>query len=153
MRLLCQIFSGLALLLNAAVANAETPQAENLTGLNSFNILVEGLPNAAAQCGITKVDLDTELRFVLGQSRIKLTTSLPAEGLISLAVNVLPNCVSSYDLEVLTNTTILKTGQSAPAAIWGNGGVRSGGNPKTDTLTAVDQMTKQLVNDWNSVNK
>lgn len=123
-----------------------------MRGLYTFDIRVEDLSPASSHCGITKDAIEREVRFVVGQSKIKLAeTAIDAS--IYVSVTLLNNCVSNYGVQVLAPVKILKSGVEAIPSIWQSGGVRSGGEPRADTLLAVSEDTKEFVNDWNSVNK
>jgi hypothetical protein len=66
----------IALLLSLTIMNGSAFAAgsgpEELKGLKSFSIIIEKLPDNAGSCGITEEGLETDLRFILGQSKINL---------------------------------------------------------------------------------
>lgn len=141
-------------ILLATTAWAQDIRAAPLAGLRTFGVAVEPLDADAIKCGITQDDLSTSIHFILGQSRMTLTDDLVNRPYVYLDVTVLSNCSASYQLSVIAPVTIQATNKpDYSATIWNEGGLRTGGNPQLDTTAAVEGVTKQLVNDWNSANK
>src|ERR1041385_7272833 len=135
------------LFLGVSLAHAQGT-AKNLRGLRSADLAVENLSDAAAQCGIDKPLLETSLRFILQQSRLRLESN--ARAYIYLRVTVLANCASDVTLKVNAPVTILHNKESTLAGIWEAGVTRAGmrGEAARDTADVVERLAKQLVADW-----
>ena len=155
MKILQTAFVALSIIAVATTsASARTYQTKNLAGLTRFFLIIDGLNDNWKMCGVTKESLETSLRFILGQSKIKLVEDGGEQGVIALSVNVNRNCAINYDILVKTNVWILATKQIAlGATIWNEGWVMSGGNAAVDFSGLIENAAKVLVNDWNSVNK
>jgi hypothetical protein len=64
---------GLVLVLLGAVpATAQTDQQERLRGLTEVDVLIEGLPDASASCGITETGLTTAMNKALLDNGIRV---------------------------------------------------------------------------------
>jgi hypothetical protein len=147
-----------AVLFSMVAASAWAQKGQALRGIASADIVIENLSEAATACGVTKSVLDTSVRFVLGQSRIKIDSS--ADPYIYINVNVIrlkeiDLCVFNYFVafraaaRVISNNVIV-TG----ADLWSQGGV--GAYPRSETRRAVTEniegLTKNLVVEWNKTN-
>ena len=132
-----------------AQSPARADDEHALTGLKSFNLVIENLDSEAERCGITLSSLDTSLRSVLGQSRIQVVNAERDDGYIYLDVIAQRQCLVRVDLEVHTPVTVIRSHNFAIAAIWRTGGI-VGSNHLTEL---VEEYAKQLVNDWNDVNQ
>jgi hypothetical protein len=125
-----------------------------LTGIRTLALLIEDLPQKAVECGITLRSLDNVARFMIEQSNIQLvSTDVFFDGYIYVNVDVVPNCSSRVDVRVRTPVDIRNTAVTSWASIWEKGGLRTGGDPGEDTTLVLQQITKELVRDWNSVNQ
>jgi hypothetical protein len=140
-------------LLLATSATANDSDALPLKGLKTFRIVIEDLPPEAAKCGIYKVGVETSLRFILGQSRMKITSQGLTMSGIYARINALPNCAMSVSLQVLADVVITQNNQKDDAAtIWDQEILSTGPNSGQAAQENIEQLAKQLVNDWNSVN-
>ena len=143
---------GFALLVLSPSAKAEDPIP--LAGIRSLAILVEDLPEEASECGIAVESLDNTARFMIEQSTIRLvSTDVFFDAYLYVNVDVVPNCSSRVDVRVRTPVDIRNTSVTSWATIWEKGGLRTGGKPGEDTTHMLEQITKELVQDWNLVNK
>lgn len=125
-----------------------------LTGLRNFSIVIENLQPAAARCGVTKNRLETDLRFVLGQSGLVIADQGPTDGIIYLNVTMLDNCAANVELEVMAGVTINVSARRDTAYIWQDGGLTySEVDPGRAIDSWVDRLVKELVIDWNCVNR
>lgn len=133
-----------------AICRADTQSAAPLRGLKTFSIVIEGLNENAKKCGVTTDDLQTDISFVLGQSRIVIRgPGQMNDGFIYLNVLIAPDCLATLNLDVETMATIQKNGVVQDVSVW-----HTGGYSGTSKLPGqIDQFTKMLVVDWNSVNK
>jgi hypothetical protein len=142
---------GALVLANSAAAGSR--EAAPLKGLTTFFILIEAVPPEAAECGIDKESVETSLRFILGQSRMKITSDELAANDIYVRVNVLQRCIFNIELQVLTAVTITQTNQKYhEAVIWEREVLGSVANAGQATQQNIERLAKALVNDWNSVN-
>jgi hypothetical protein len=130
-------------------SHARADNEHALTGLKSFKLVIENLDSEAEGCSITLSSLDTSLRSVLGQSHIQVVNAEHDDGYIYLLVLAQRQCSVRVDLEVRTPVTVIRSHNFAIATIW-----RTGGIVGSDYLTEmVEEYAKQLVNDWNEVNR
>src|SRR4051812_38319022 len=81
------------------VALGQSSTQKGLAGINNVGILVDGLDADATACGLSEEALQTSLRFVLQQSRIRVVDNSRSDGTY-LYVNVatLDNCAVSVYL-------------------------------------------------------
>ena len=126
-----------------------------LGGLHRLNLVVETLSAGAAQCGVTKDLLETSLRFIIGQSRIIIVgEGEPRDAYIYLQVTMLgrPICAANVYLGVSTFVTVNLTNHVTYARVWDANTVRTGGDAPRGVSDDVEQLAKQLVNDWSAAN-
>jgi anti-sigma-K factor RskA len=141
--------------LPAAAQNLQNFNAYPLGGITKFAILVEPMSPDAARCGITADQVETSVRFIIGQSKMELSSlnSDPLLPEIYVNVTALSNCAAFASLEVKTTVTILASKQLwTGATIWDAGVIRTGPNAGQSVADIVERLAKQLVNDWNTVN-
>jgi len=135
------------------VAVSADASTDALKHLNTFTVLIDA---SDFPCGPTKKDIDTGLRYVLSQSRIKLAEGLGPSSAIYVNVALVDDCsAANVRIEVLANVRITETNQPVyGATIWEDGGgVLSGrSNMRSHILEEVERLTKKLVVDWSSVN-
>jgi hypothetical protein len=62
---------------------------EALQGLNEFRVVIEDLDDEARSCGIQASEVETAIRFILQQSRIRTTTALSKHGFVYANLMVL----------------------------------------------------------------
>ena len=138
------------LMTSANSAHADFQRAAPLAGLSSFRIVIENLNENAMECGVSREDLDRGIRFIINQSKIDLTQSSDrADGTIYLNVLLTSDCAAATKLEVETPTTIMRTGRFAYATIWKEAGYATRGR----IFGQVQNFARELVNDWNLVNR
>jgi hypothetical protein len=133
-------------------ASHESTPLIGLSGLRTFVIDVVDLNESAARCGILKIELENRLRFILGQSSIRIVDDT-ADGAISLEVNVLRSCASNVQLSVFSRVTLHSTGKASYAVTWQEGFLQDGRDARTQIGNSVESLVRQLVNEWNLVNK
>lgn len=87
----------LALCWNAAPF--QTPNASNLKGIHSVNLLVDRAKSNP--CGISEDDITTSVKFILGQSSLHITEAhSPFIGYVNL--NIMEDChASSVSVQLL----------------------------------------------------
>jgi hypothetical protein len=138
-----------ASIFSASAVQAQTVEASHLRGIQGFSVVIEDLSSSAQQCGITRQELDTSLRFILSQSKIIIDKDQGA--IIDLNVTVSDNCDASVVLKVITPAKTLITNKVLPASIWRQGMLILG-HAKIYIDSAVEDLAKKLVVDWSSVN-
>ena len=153
MKLVLLLVFACALFVSVSFAHAQGTGGKNLRGLRSANLAIENLSNAAAQCGIDKPLLETSLRFILQQSRLRLVSD--AHVYIYLRVTVVPSCAADITLKVDAPVTISYNKESTLAGIWEAGLTLTSPRSEAarDTANAVERLAKQLVADWSAVNQ
>jgi hypothetical protein len=147
--LLCVIAIGLDLT-SLTPASAQSYEARYLKGLKSFHIIVETIPSNS--CGVTEDDVRSSVQFVLTQSRIHIIQN--AENWIYVNVGVLNNCsAADIYISVIVPVTLLQTKRFASGEIWRDGKLLGGvSDMQSRVMSAVEQVMKNLVVDWSSVN-
>jgi hypothetical protein len=149
------LLAALIVLTYPSASHAQSISAAPLAGLKSMYILMEYLDEDAKTCGLTAAALDTSLRFILGQSRIQVSSSNFGDTYVYLQVTALKGCAITVHLSVTTAVTIAKTGREARGAVWSTGGLSTGPRDSTSSraIGMTEQYAKRLVVDWNSVNQ
>lgn len=139
----------LCVLVNKALS--QSYQAIALKGMEEFDIVMD--LNTDSPCGISKDDINTRVRYVVGQSTIRLVTFSPHS--IYVNVNALSTCsAAEVSVFVISPVTINGTGVVLKEAfIWNKSALLSGSNLRTRVLQELEDDCKALVVDWNSVNK
>jgi hypothetical protein len=144
---------GLCVLLAAVSAQAK----QELQGLREFDVVIEGLSQSSIACGINDSLINTALRFVLQQSKIRVNRQ--ATSFIYVAVATIPpwqgSCRFSVRLEVHTPIIVRGSGVPGWGAVWSGSAIYSDAVhaiPKTLT-EAVESLSKRFVVDWSSVNQ
>jgi hypothetical protein len=149
--LLIALIFAVASLTAAAPASAGI-EALPLKGIRSLSVLIEEVsPNS---CGVTKADLETDVRYVLSQSRIKIVDNVFG-GYVYVAVTVLDDCsAANVEIAVEVNAVISRTKREELVDIWDKTELLGGRSEmQTRIGDTVEQLTKKLVVDWASVNQ
>jgi hypothetical protein len=138
-----------------AVASAQAQQA--LKGLREFRVVIEDLDGNAKACGITASLINTSLRFVIQQSKIRLTESY-GRPWIYIRVSVLSPqlgfCTYSTEMTVTAKIFVQESTESGWGKIWDKVVLSMyaiSDTPKMVSAT-VESLAKQLVVDWATVN-
>lgn len=106
-------------------------------------------------CGLTESALDTSVRFILSQSRIRIAPGNGASDYVYLNVNILPNCeLADYQLSVNSKVTVTTSNRDVYGAmIWRDGGLLSGASNTHDRIvSSVEEVVKEFVVDWSAAN-
>lgn len=135
----------------AAPPDALAGDATNLKRIGPLHFLIEVIrPN---DCGVNKDDLMTSLRFVVSQSRMKISDS-HLTPTIYLNVNIFDDCsAANVRLEVYTFATIPENHVYGTVTIWDDEHLLGGRSDMSSRVAnAVERLAKSLVVDWSSVN-
>jgi hypothetical protein len=136
----------------AKVMVSQTVAAKSLRGIKAVNILVDGVDGNA--CGISKDEVITSVKFIVGQSAIHLTEEQTP---FAIYVNIASSdgcTASSVSVQMLAEVTINGSGEyDGAATIWNKGEILTGPHEKMEILGDIESMCKRLVVDWASVNK
>lgn len=124
--------------------------AASLKGIHSVSIAIDG--TVGNPCGISQDDITTSVKFIVGQSPLRIVGHSTFN--IYVSVIVMDDCTaSSVSVQVLAPATIDGTGVwDAAATVWGKAGLLTGPNQRTRVLEQIEADCKTLVVDWNSVN-
>lgn len=141
----------LALWCLIGVVNAANAD-EDLRGINGFGLFVGNLDDDAKKCGITKATIETSIRFILQQSKIKLQDG--SSHVIATDMVVLDNCAFSWRLELWAPVTITPNKRTTIAPIWLTGGISTGPQASADQRAgrAFEAGSKRLVSAWSQGN-
>ena len=128
----------------------QSSDADSLKGITAVGVLVDG--TLLNPCGISKEEVITSVKFIIGQSSIRLSDKSTYS--VYVSINSLDDCVASpVDVYVVAPVTVIGTGTTDYGAlVWNKGGVLSGPNQKERILAQVESFCKSMVVDWNSVN-
>ncbi len=145
--------SAAAVLLQSPALAIASVGGDNLKGLRSMHVVVEAVrPNA---CGVTTQALETGLRSIVAQSRLKFVPYNVTTPALHLRVTMLSDCSAAYlDLAVYTTAVIEPTKVPAyTATIWEDGSLL-GGWPEMRSRVAqtVEDLAKEFVADWSAAN-
>jgi hypothetical protein len=148
MRYIAQLMFAFCMFQHAMLC--QSIDASSLKGIKEISVVVEGLGNNA--CGVSKEDVTTSVKFIIGQSAIRLSDTALYHAYVVLSS--LEGCTaSSVHLYVTAPVTIQGTGVTDYAAfIWNEGGILSGPDQKARILAQIESYCKSMVVDWNSVN-
>jgi hypothetical protein len=148
-----------AVLFSMVAASAWAQKDQALRGMASADIVIEAISEEATACGVTKSALDTSVRFVLGQSRIKINSSVTFPT-IYININVIrlkgiDFCVFNYFAAFRAPAIVISNNAFvAGADLWSEGGI--GAYPRSETRRAVTEniegLIKNLVVEWNKTN-
>ena len=124
----------------------------SLKGIRQVDVLVDGTEHNA--CGITTDDVKTSVKFIVGQSTLRIVDSPTSTFSIIVSLVSLEGCAAtSIDIEVVAPVTVIGTGVTDYAAIiWSKGGVMTGPRQGQRALEEIEALCKQLVVDWNTAN-
>ena len=154
----------LSLLLSSKVLATVGISIHGLKGLKEFNLIVENFSTEAQKiCGITPKDIKRSVKYILSNSKIKLTTKSGAEN-IYVRVTILPTedyCVGyiefmtyGFDQQEQKNSSG-NTFFSTPRSYETRGGMI--GSPpyqfKNSLLGYIEDFTKAFVIEWSEQNK
>ena len=148
-----------AVLFSMVAASAWAQKDQVFRGIASVDIVIGAISEEATACGVTKSALDTSVRFVLGQSRIKINSSAPLPhiyiGIGMIRLKEIDFCVFNYfaafraPARVISNNAVV-----ADAALWSESFI--GAYPRSETRRAVTETIegsiKNLVVEWNKTN-
>lgn len=128
----------------------QSVDAASLKGIHSATILIDGA--AGNPCSISEDDITTSIKFIVGQSALRIVEHSTFDIYISLVV--MDDCTATHvSVQVLAPVTIAGTGvQDAAATVWDKGALLTGPNQRTRVLEKIEDFCKKLVVDWNSVN-
>ena len=153
----------LGLLLSSKVLATVGISTHGLKGLKEFNLIVENFSTEAKKiCGITSKDIERSVKYILSNSKIKLTTKSGTEK-IYVQVTMLPAedyCVGyiafmTYGDQQEQKNSSGNTFFSTPRSYEARGGV-FGSSPnqfKNYLLGIIEDVTKEFVIEWNEQNK
>jgi hypothetical protein len=146
-----------AVLFSMVSASAWAQQDQALRGIASVNLVIEELDEDAKTCGVTESVLDTSVRFVLSQSRIKINSS--ASSYIYINVNVMSltssdSCVYNYSVSFNSSVKVVANNVFAIAETWSKGGISVYRRSETPRRVAenIERVTKSLVVEWSKAN-
>ena len=136
------------------VVSAQTVQALGLVGIREVGILIERLDKGAAGCGVDTQTLTTSLKFVLQQSRIKISDNPDDKPYLYLNLNILPDCTASVMLILFAGATIDHTQRHVTANVWQDGGLMTSykHTARQRISNYVESLAKKFVVDWNFAN-
>jgi len=131
----------------------QTKAAYHLTGIRSVSVFTDGLDKTP--CGISETDVITNVKFIIGQSTMEISESSDYSIYINIAVKTKTCDVAYVSVQVLAPATVKGTEIVVPLAnIWDTAQLLGGrSNFRNRVLSEVENGCKQLVVDWNSVNK
>lgn len=128
-----------------------------LKGVRTLGVVVEDLDKDAENCGITKDLLDSSVRFVIQQTKLRLQDYVTADGFVYVSANMIflsarNSCVYSLAVQFSTH------GQSVTQ--YGSGdflmtvfernmvGINERYRTPEQVGKAVEQMVKQFIGAW-----
>jgi hypothetical protein len=128
------------------------PDAE-LKGLTALGVVVEGLSQQAAACGLSQAPLEAMVSKSLGDAGFKTTRNSDEDSYVYVQVMTTATpaglCVSSYDVYLYTHTMATLPYQSSPVLVrvelLRKGGM-TGGSPKAHS-DVVGKSVKQAVDE------
>ncbi len=129
---------------------AIVPDAE-LKGLAALGVVVEGLSQEAAACGLSQAPLEALVSKSLGDAGFKTTRSADEDSYVDVRVMTTATpaglCISSYDVYLYTHTMATLPYQTGPVLVLvelAHSGGMTGGSARTHG-EALGRSVKQLV--------
>ena len=144
---------------------SEERSREALRGLTSIAVLVDGLDEEAARCGITQALIRDAFMFPASQTKIEVRDNAASPGwMFYVRVVVLiqerPNqCISYLEFAVHNLQKISLDHYSQRSAVWASvrvwdyGSMRVGKDHPQQVRTAIENATKKFLAIWNEANK
>ena len=137
-----------------------------LKGIEEFYLIVENpAPEAMKFCRITDEDIERTVKYILSNSKIKLTTKISGTEKIYIRASILPLPMEDYcvgHLKFVTYGDWQKQKNSSGNTFFNTPvsyeprGVMAGDSPgqfKNYFLGIVEDYTKEFVVEWNKQNK
>jgi hypothetical protein len=146
----------LATILLPTPSTAQRFPRPELAGLNQFALFIEDLDEDAKACGVNQDAIETSVRFIAQQSRMRIGARGPGDPHIYVSITALKNCSVAVGLSVGTRVVIQRTNKAADGAkIWGQHVISAGPRPSTAKRVSddVESMMKELVVDWSGANQ
>ncbi len=152
----------LAALLSASSA---TWANDMLRGVNNLSLVIESLDSDAMECGVTKTDIEMGVRFILQQSKIRLSKEARG-GMIYVGTIVGKTgggstlfCIATFSMEVAVMGTVRTVEYGVLkedlVTLWSQRTLLSLPRqaPGKKTSEAIEGLAKRLVVDWSKVNQ
>jgi hypothetical protein len=131
----------------------QTKAAYHLTGIKSVSVLTDGVDSHP--CGISQTDVTTSVKFIIGQSNLQISDTSDYAIYVNITVKAKKCDVAYVAVQLLAPATVDGTGVVVPVTtIWDTAQLLGGrSNFRNRVLSEIENECKQLVVDWNSVNK
>jgi hypothetical protein len=139
----------------------------SLEGLRAVNVLVEYIDDDAKKCGLTEQGIFRAAMAPLSGSALNVGKAMETSSIYNAATFYVQTNTVRFKADCVTNTTIrvydhasaeppsLNRSIRAEVHLWSTGNMA--GSPKHDhrktVETAIEQLTKMFLNDWNLSNK
>lgn len=140
----------LLLLVHSSLASAQTSDNSGLKNIAASSLVVENMPSN--DCGLAADDVRTSIRFILSQSRFRVSDDIAGTYLYA-RVTIFQDC-SAADvlLELKSIARVVANNQAEMAILWEDGDLLGGGNMHARVLDAAEELTKKFVADWSAAN-
>src|SRR5690349_607284 len=90
----------------ACFAGGVLAQKDMLRGINDVYLAIESLDQDATNCNVQQDTIETALRFVLQQSKLKLAAAISNAGYLYARATITSACAIAYSLELKVPVTV-----------------------------------------------